>query len=134
MENYSKRLQASGLKLTPQRSVITDIIAKYGHIDVDKLFLETKKVFESISLATLYKNIKLLQEKNLLREVSIQGHKSKYELNLEEHSHLICEKCAKVTDIDLKLPCKLAVEHKDFHVTRSSITLYGLCKNCENLS
>ncbi len=131
MENFQAKLQASGLKITPQRTIIADIISRFGHIDIDQLFIETKKVLHNISLATLYKNIKLLQEKQLLREVSIDGFKTKYELNLSEHSHLICESCGLVTDIECPLPKEFAQSSQQFEVRRSSIMLYGICHNCK---
>jgi len=92
-------------------------------------------MWPTLSLATIYKNILIMVEKGVLREVPLMGAKSKYELMQSDHIHLICQKCSSIEDkmIDDLLKEHLAViaQHDLLILKQSHINLYGLCKNCQ---
>ena len=83
--DYIKLLQANDLKVTPQRVLLLKTIDECGHIDIDSLFEFIKKTFLNISLATLYKNVNAMVEQDILREVKLNGFKTKFELLKENH-------------------------------------------------
>jgi Fur family peroxide stress response transcriptional regulator len=91
------------------------------------------KKFNSISLATIYKNIHLMIENALIQEVKIPHQKSVYELTKEAHSHLVCDKCGMVEDITLDLSAlsDLAAHSTDFQITKTNLVFSGLCKKCQ---
>ena len=89
MKNYTEILRSCNLKATPQRLVILESIDTFGHINVDKLYEEVKSKFNSISLATIYKNINSMINNTLLLEVKIPNEKSVYEMVKDQHSHLV---------------------------------------------
>ncbi len=135
MTDYTTLLNESDLKATFQRISILGVIEQYGHLSVDDIYDEVVKVYPSLSLATVYKNIVLMVEKGVLVEVPIVGKKSKYELMKEDHIHLVCVACGIVIDkplmqeTDTLLNTFTKSEH--FKLTRQQINLYGVCEKCQ---
>ena len=120
------------LKITPQRLEIVDILYKYGHINIDELYTKLQTKFPSLSLATIYKNLKLMSQKGFVSEVKILNHKSVYELTKEEHSHIVCTNCNDIVDIELDIsPLILQAQNStNFQIQHSSIVFDGICKKC----
>jgi len=132
-EELSKRLKEAGLKATPQRILILDFIMKHGHIGIETLYEKMKDIIPSISIATIYKNLKILEEKGLVREVSISSFKSLYELKNLPHIHIVCEKCRSVSDFfineaEIK---KYFKNLTNFDVNKVSIILFVECEKCK---
>ena len=103
MNNYALMLKEHNLKVTPQRLGILSTLGFAGHITIEDLYESVRKDFNSISVATLYKNINHMVEVKLLKEVKIPNSKSKYEILKHEHSHILCKKCYKLEDLELSL-------------------------------
>ena len=88
---------AKGVKLTEQRKIIAKVISEskelYGesdHPDVDELYKRVSKVDPKISIATIYRTVKLLEESGILTKHDFKGGKARYEPSLDEHhDHLI---------------------------------------------
>jgi Fur family peroxide stress response transcriptional regulator len=133
MENYNIRLNEIGLKATPQRLAILEIIEYRGHINIDDLYEMVKEKFHSISLATIYKNINAMLSKTLLTEVKLPSKKSVYEIVKDSHSHLLCNMCGEVVDIDISIANienQVSKEY-NFDVAKSDLVLNGVCSNCK---
>ncbi len=133
MNNYIDMLREHNLKATPQRLAIVDTLQVNGHITIEYLYELMINKFSSISLATIYKNINLMLENSFIQEVKIPHAKSVYELTKENHSHLVCEECAEVTDISLDLNPIIedAIKKSNFKIDRSELVLSGICKSCQ---
>jgi len=132
MNNYTNLLREHNLKATPQRLAIMDIIDTYGHINIDSLYEEVKKRFNSISLATIYKNINSMIENLLLAEVKLPNKKSVYEIIKVEHSHLLCKDCGAVIDVEVDTSNMVNdISSKyDFDINGSDVVLFGTCSSC----
>jgi len=133
MNNYTTILREHNLKATPQRLAIADVLFRNGHITIESLYEVMVKKFNSISLATIYKNINLMLENTFIQEVKIPNAKSVYELTKEAHSHLACEICGSIEDISLNINEILLTSSRisDFKVNSSNLVLTGCCKNCQ---
>ena len=129
--NYISLLQKNDLKATIQRTSILKAIDKAGHINIDDIYEEVKELHPTLSLATIYKNIILMQENSVIVEVPMNGQKSKYELNKEEHMHLICQVCGEIQDAEIKPETKEALVVENFQLSSSKINLYGVCQSCQ---
>ena len=130
--NYINLLKKHNLKVTPQRLVIVESLYEKGHINIDDLYTILKVNFETISLATIYKNIHIMSDKHLIQEVKIPNEKNVYELVKDEHSHLVCIKCHSITDVTLDTDrlVKEASKLGEFQINNSAIVLNGICKKC----
>jgi len=129
--NYISLLQENDLKATIQRTSILKVIDKAGHINIDDIYEEVKELHPTLSLATIYKNIILMQENSVIVEVPMNGQKSKYELSKEEHMHLICQVCGEIQDTEIRPEAKEALVVENFQLSSSKINLYGVCKTCQ---
>ena len=132
MKDFTNILRTHNLKATPQRLAILEIIFSHKHINIDKLYDEVKQKFDSISLATIYKNINAMTKNMLLQEIKLPNEKNVYEMIKEEHSHLLCNKCGEVIDIQVETKdITKDIEKKyDFTISQSDVVLSGTCKNC----
>ncbi len=124
-----------GLAATHQRQIIYEAVtATPGHHSVEAVFAEVRGRTPSISLATVYKNLRLFVEHGLLREVSPHSSMLLVEGNLEPHHHLICTRCKAVQDLDaadfvnFKKLARRAP--RGFDLSRPLVEVFGLCRRC----
>ncbi len=134
MNSFTQILRQHNLKVTPQRLAIVEVIHNYGHINIDKLYEEIKIKFETISLATIYKNISAMTKNTILYEVKLPNEKSVYETVKDNHSHFLCKKCAEVTDIDINMEknIKSITQKYDFSIEQTDLVLSGICDKCKD--
>ncbi len=134
MEKIRELLEHTPLKATPQRLAILKEIEQAGHIDLDTIYKNISKTFPSMSLATVYKNLHLLKEYGVIKELSIKDRKSKYEIAAQpKHHHLICKVCGEVTDIfiDTSQIDKQIKEMEGFSAEHCEVYCYGICNKCK---
>jgi Fur family peroxide stress response transcriptional regulator len=133
MNNYTTILREHNLKATPQRLEIANALCVNGHMSIEKLYDIMLQKFNSISLATIYKNINLMQEASFIQEVKLPNTKSVYELTKDSHSHIICTECNEIMDIGLDLSelQKRASESLSFEINHTDLVFSGLCKKCQ---
>lgn len=131
--NFEKELKNKRLKVTPQRMAILKEIADIGHITIEGIYDRIRKNYPSTSLATIYKNVTILCESDILSEVKAPGYKQRYELNIRQHAHVLCEKCGKLEDLyidcsDLENTC---VKNSGYKINKISAVFMGICPMCE---
>ena len=130
--DFEGNLKRGGLKITPQRMAILKEIQKAGHATIEEIYERILEIYPSISLATIYKNLASMCEARILNEIKPPLQKQRYELNHTPHSHLVCQICGNLQDIDLDIQ-SLDIQKicKDFEVTNISVALCGICKECK---
>jgi len=131
MTNYITLLKENDLKATIQRTSILKSIDHAGHINIDEIYEDVQELYPTLSLATIYKNIILMQANNVIVEVPMNGEKSKYELKKEEHIHLICQVCGNIQDREITKRTEEALFIENFQLNHSQINLYGVCNSCQ---
>ena len=96
-ETIEQKCLSKGVKLTDQRKVIAQVISEskeaYGesdHPDVDELYNRVSKIDPKISIATVYRTVKIFEEAGILAKHDFKGGKARYEQSPDEHhDHLI---------------------------------------------
>ena len=96
-QSIEKKCIAKGVKLTEQRKVIARVMSEsketYGesdHPDVDELYNRVTKIDPKISIATVYRTVKLFEEAGILAKHDFKGGKARYEqISESHHDHLI---------------------------------------------
>ena len=90
MGKLLKKCQNRGLKLTSQREVVISILENSeDHPDVDELFRRATEIDKSVSIATVYRTVKLLEDANFIKKHEFGDGKARYEESGEHHEHLI---------------------------------------------
>lgn len=129
-------LKKKGLKLTPQRRVIVDIIHDTGdHLTAEEIISYVHSKMPRVNKSTIYRTLELL-EKNECVFKSESGNQTIYH-HAEEghHHHLICQQCGKTTDCNENLFLsveKSLAEKYGFRVSFKHIVMSGLCETCKN--
>jgi len=91
METIESKCKKKGLKLTDQRRLIAQVMSEAkDHPDVDELHKRITKRDAKVSIATVYRTVKLFEEAGVVSKHDFKGVKSRYEqLPEEHHDHLI---------------------------------------------
>lgn len=98
----SQRLAHSGLRSTPQREVVYNVLLKKrDHPTADEVFARVKFELPTISLATVYNCLETLVQCDLVRAVNFERGPTRYCPNLRPHAHFHDEQTGKTHDIDL---------------------------------
>jgi Fe2+ or Zn2+ uptake regulation protein len=134
MEVFRSRCAERGFSLTHQRWVIYRFLAGTAlHPTPEATFEQVRKQIPTISLATIYKNIRTFLDVGLLREVSTPGQAMRLDANLESHHHLVCAGCGTILDLpeDSVAPVHLKEPlPKGFRVERYNVSFLGFCGEC----
>ncbi|NEW61336.1 transcriptional repressor [Sulfurovum sp. bin170] len=133
MTDYITLLKENDLKATIQRTSILKSIDHAGHINIDEIYEDVKEQHPTLSLATIYKNIILMQQNNVIIEVPMNGEKSKYELKKDDHIHLICQSCGEIRDTEITKEREQILTIENFQLNNAQINLYGLCHKCQKI-
>lgn len=130
----SEICRQNGLALTHQRRVIYEILlATPGHPSPEEIYGSVRKKIPSISLNTVYNNIRVFLEKGMLREVSVHHGTMRVETNSHPHHHFVCVSCRSIEDIEQEVFEPVRVKEfapPGFKVHRYSIDVIGQCANC----
>ena len=133
-ETIEQKCLAKGVKLTEQRKTIAKIMSdSQDHPDVDELYRRASKIDSKISIATVYRTVKLFEEAGIVAKHDFKGGKARYEeLNEGHHDHLIDIKTGEiiefVDDEIEKLQQKVAEKH-GYKLVDHKLELYGIKKN-----
>jgi Fur family transcriptional regulator, peroxide stress response regulator len=132
---YEQLLKIYHLKATPQRIAIIELMQQSGHINIDELYNAIRNKFNSISLATLYKNVNTMLEVALIREVKVPGQKTKYEIEKGSHAHIMCKSCGELKDIEYDPHSILekSMEMSHYKAEDISIVISGICPECQKM-
>jgi len=132
-ETIEQKCIAKGVKLTEQRKIIAKIMSdSQDHPDVDELYKRASKIDSKISIATVYRTVKLFEEAGIVAKHDFKGGKARYEeLNEGHHDHLIDIKTGEiiefVDDEIEKLQQKVA-EKYGYKLVDHKLELYGIKK------
>ena len=93
------KLRDNGFKVTPQRLAICKILfSRKDHPSAEDIHDEIKKEYPTISLATIYKTLHLLEKFRLVTELGFHEGSIRYDPDTRPHINLVCTKCGKITD------------------------------------
>ena len=132
-ETIEQKCIAKGVKLTDQRKIIAQTMSNsQDHPDVDELYKRASKVDSKISIATVYRTVKLFEEAGIVAKHDFKGGKARYEeLSESHHDHLIDIKTGEIiefVDEEIeKLQNKVA-EKYGYELVDHKLELYGIKK------
>ena len=100
MTDIEQKCISKGVKLTGQRKIIARIMSEAeDHPDVDELYKRVTKVDPKISIATVYRTVKLFEEAGILAKHDFKGGKARYEeMRESHHDHLIDVKTGEIIE------------------------------------
>ena len=130
MNNIEEKCKAKDVRLTDQRKVIAKVMSNSSdHPDVDELHKRVNKVDKKISIATVYRTVKLFEESGILDKHDFKGGKARYEEAPEEHhDHLIDINSGDIiefVDKDIEILQNKVAEKLGYKLVDHKLELYG---------
>ena len=141
-QSIEKKCIAKGVKLTEQRKVIARVMSEsketYGesdHPDVDELYNRVTKIDPKISIATVYRTVKLFEEAGILAKHDFRGGKARYEqISESHHDHLIDIKSGDIiefVDEEIEKLQKKVADKYGYTLVDHKLELYGVKKKTQ---
>ena len=134
VETIEQKCLVKGVKLTDQRKIIARVMSKsHDHPNVDELYNRVSKIDSKISIATVYRTVKLFEEFGILAKHEFKGSKARYEeLNESHHDHLIDVKSGEIiefADEEIERLQKKVADKYGYELVDHKLELYGVKKN-----
>ena len=132
---FSETCRGSDVRTTHQRTEIYRELARTEeHPDAETLYSRVRRRIPAISLDTVYRTLRLFEEKGIVSRVGSLGERTRFDANTKRHHHFICKKCGFVGDFyneawdDFQTPRDVAAMGT---VNSVHVELRGLCKACQ---
>ena len=122
-----------GVKLTDQRKLVAKVMSESkDHPNVDELHKRVNKLDSKISIATVYRTVKLFEEAGIITKHDFKGGKARYEeVSESHHDHLIDIKTGEIiefVDEDIEMLQKKVAEKYGYELVDHKLELYGVKK------
>lgn len=132
-----KYMDERGLKSTRQRHLIVDtFFSAPGHWSVEDVWSKVRLSDARVSVATVYRTMKLLAECGLAHARNFGDGQTRYEaaVGRKHHDHLICTKCGTIVEFEndrIEAMQDAVARKHGFKVISHKLELYGLCRHCQ---
>tara|TARA_B100001559_G_C16011072_1_gene398964 strand:- start:66 stop:476 length:411 start_codon:yes stop_codon:yes gene_type:complete len=132
-DSIEQKCLAKGVKLTDQRKIIAKVMSESNdHPNVDELYKRVSILDSKISIATVYRTVKLFEEAGILAKHEFKGEKARYEeLNEGHHDHLIDVQSGKIiefVDDEIEMLQKKVAKKLGYDLVDHKLELYGVKK------
>jgi Fur family ferric uptake transcriptional regulator len=129
------RLHARGLRWTPQRRTLVDVLSgTTGHVTGAELVERCRAIDPATTPSTVYRTLDVLEELGYLsHHHGIDGREEFHVLPIEEHGHLHCRSCGgswQIRPDEADAIAALFGRERSFAVDRSHVTISGSCASC----
>ncbi|MBS4026383.1 MAG: transcriptional repressor [Clostridia bacterium] len=129
------RLKEKGIRITPQRKVILDLLKNsHEHLTAEEIYQNIKQKVQRVSLGTIYNTLHKLKDAGVIQELSYGDMSSRYDGTAKLHYHVTCVECGKVIDFhrdSLKSLEEEASSATGFAINTHRVELYGTCPGCQ---
>ena len=133
--NHNQAVAIKDRPVTAQRQLLLDMLRQAkGHLDAKELYRRAIETDRNISLATVYRNLRLFKELGLVDELRLDEVHCYYEMKRgTEHYHLVCVSCGRIVEFENVLVTRIVAEVQDgsgFEVSRAVLHVEGYCHKC----
>ena len=136
MERYVEKCRQAGLKATHQRTeILRQLATTKGHPDVETIFMRVRKSIPTISLDTVYRTLRTMEENGVIARIGPLGERSRFDANTVAHFHFICLECDQIEDFDSNSLSSIPPPPEATqlgHVDQLYIEARGLCRKCRS--
>lgn len=138
LKRYEALFSQLGHRMTVQRQMILHVLEEAeAHLTIEQLAGRIQSILPPVNLSTIYRNVELLIEMDLVRANHLPGEGTTYELtDGKPHVHLVCQHCHSVTHLDTTQFETLQADIQataPFHVLSLALTVTGYCTPCWDL-
>lgn len=137
VEHAVDQLKSGGVRMTPQRyAILQYLMESHDHPTADDIFRALSPQYPSLSVATVYNNLKVFIDAGLVRELTYGDDSSRFDADLSDHYHAICTKCGTMVDFEhspIQEVEEAAAASTGFSVFGHRMEVYGLCPTCKTM-
>ncbi|MCL1997721.1 MAG: transcriptional repressor [Turicibacter sp.] len=124
-KNYSRKREA----------ILDRVLSVKSHPTAGDVYNDLKKDYPDLSLGTVYRNLLLFKSEGSISSVGILDGKERFDGNITQHGHFICERCHNIIDIDIPNTALAEYfvhleERQKCRVHKTSFMAYGSCEKC----
>ncbi|BBH24695.1 peroxide operon regulator [Paenibacillus baekrokdamisoli] len=134
VEQALEQLKSTGVRMTPQRhAILSFLMNSMTHPTADEIYKSLSPAFPSMSVATIYNNLRLFVDAGFVRELTYGDDSSRFDADLSEHYHAICRSCGTIVDFDYPPLTEVETEasrQTGFKVEGHRMEVYGQCAEC----
>ena len=127
-------LRRKGYKATPQRIAICSFaLQSHDHPTAQQIYNQVQKDHPTVSLATIYKTLQVLQELNLVQEMGCLEGQARFDPLMSPHINLICSQCGEIRDLVDQEAQNVVMQVStvgNFLALGQRIDIYGICNKC----
>ncbi|MBI4498450.1 MAG: transcriptional repressor [Chloroflexi bacterium] len=128
-------LRRQGLRITPQRMMILDILQHSDrHLSAEEVCALIQERFPSTDISTVYRTLELLLNLGMVQKTTLGEAHDHYEWVEDPHYHIVCQRCGAIMpfgdEVLDHLRALLAQQHQ-FRVARAYLEVFGTCVRCE---
>ncbi len=120
------------ITMTRQRAVILEVIrSDMCHHTAEEIFALAKEKLPTISRATVYNNLKALEEEKIIRRINGEDGLSRYDKSYIPHGHLFCIGCKKIFDFTIPDFSSTITKYSEAVIDSYELTARGVCASCK---
>ncbi len=134
-KNITELLRENGFKVTPQRLAVYEVLANTKeHPNAEMIFSSLQATYPTMSLATVYKTIDILNEIGMVQILNAGEDSFRYDADMSDHAHVRCIECGRVDDVyDLdasKVTREIEIGTR-YRLVGQQFYFYGICPDCQ---
>ena len=126
MKNYSRQ----------REEIIKVIKNSYNHPTAEEIYMIVKAKDPAVSRSTVYRNLGMLVESNIIKQISMKVGADRYDYIRNPHNHAMCIKCGNIFDFEYGFEYeelkKIIKEQTGVEISTDGIALEGICDSCKN--
>ena len=137
VEHAVDQLKSGGVRMTPQRyAILQYLMRSISHPTADDIYRTLSPQYPSLSVATVYNNLKVFVDAGLVRELTYGDDSSRFDADMSDHYHVTCTNCGTIVDLDHP-PVRdvelAAAASTGFSIFGHRMEIYGLCPTCKGM-
>ena len=118
--------------MTRQRAVILEVIrSDMCHHTAEEIFALSKERLPGISRATVYNNLKALEEEKIIRHINGEDGSARYDSSYIPHGHLFCTECGRIFDFDIPNFSETLNSFSNAVIDSYELRAKGICHSCK---
>jgi Fe2+ or Zn2+ uptake regulation protein len=130
----AEELHGAGLRVTAARVAILETVRAGDHLDVEAIATGVRGRLGHVSTQAVYEALHALTAAGLVQRIEPEGSPARFEGRVgDNHHHLVCRSCGKITDVDCAVghaPCLEPISSAGYQVEQADVTYWGICPEC----
>lgn len=134
--DWQDELRAHGYRLTPQRQLVLEAVARLGHATPEDIATAVHETASGVNLSTVYRTLEVLEHVGLVQHTHLGHGAPTYSVaSTDDHVHLVCRDCGAVQEVDADLLAEATrrlADERGFALDLGHVALFGRCARCRS--